>query len=161
MNGNEKAIIVLGAGLNGTEVSRTLKFRLDSALEVYRQHEGIKICVTGSKGRYEIIPEAVAMQKYLIDNDVPKEDIFVDPLSPTTYDNIKNALELFNQHGVDISHGILISTNHFHCYRSCAYAKMQGISNPTFAPSPLPLTVLLSSYTREFAAIVRLWVIKK
>ncbi len=157
----EKAVIVLGAGLNATQVSETLKRRLDSAVRFYNKHEGVTICVTGSQGQNEIIPEAQAMRQYLLDNSIPADDILYDPESPDTYTNIKNALTLFRERGVDLSGGVLIATNHFHCYRSAAYAKMHGIKAPTFAPSGLPLSQLLPSYSRELAAILRLWVLKK
>ncbi len=159
--GSEKAIIVLGAGLNGINVSETLKRRLDSAVDFYNKHEDVTLCVTGSQGKNEIIPEAVAMERYLIKVGVPKQNVLTDPDSPDTYTNIKNALLLFKQNGVDLSHGILITTNHFHCYRSSAYAKMHGIEKVGFAPSPLPKSMVLSAYSRELAAILRLWIFKK
>ncbi len=161
MTKKEKAVIVLGAGLNGTEVSKTLKSRLDSAIRFYNKHKGVTICVTGSKGYYEIIPEAQAMRQYLLDNGIPSVDILYDPDSHDTYTNIKNALILFDKHHTNLSGGVLIATNHFHCYRSAAYAKMQGITAPTFAPSKLSIPQLLPSYSRELAAIIRLWVLKK
>ena len=52
---NIDTMIVLGAKVNGTEVSNTLKLRLDEAIEYYNKHKSVNIIVSGGQGNYENI----------------------------------------------------------------------------------------------------------
>ena len=54
---NIDTMIVLGAKVNGTEVSNTLKLRLDKAIEYYNKHKSVNIIVSGGQGNYENINE--------------------------------------------------------------------------------------------------------
>ncbi len=160
-SGGEKAVIVLGAGLNGEVVSETLRHRLDGAIEYYNENEGVTLCVTGSKGRFELIPEAVAMERYLLDKGIPQQDILVDPYSDDTEQNIENAMKLFTENNIDVESGVVIVTNRFHCYRALGYAKKQGISNATAIPTSIPLMAVHSSHSREVFALLKFWVFER
>ena len=59
---NIDTMIVLGAKVNGTEVSNTLKLRLDKAIEYYNKHKSVNIIVSGGQGNDENITEALAMK---------------------------------------------------------------------------------------------------
>ena len=63
-------VIVLGAKLNGTVPSTSLKYRLDATLEYYQQFPEITIIVSGGQGNGENISEAKAMKQYLIDKGI-------------------------------------------------------------------------------------------
>ena len=67
---NIDTMIVLGAKVNGTEVSNTLKLRLDKAIEYYNKHKSVNIIVSGGQGNYENITEALAMKNYLVSKGV-------------------------------------------------------------------------------------------
>ena len=73
--GNEKAVVVLGAGLRGEQVSGLLARRLDAALAYYRQNPDVLLVVSGGQGPDEAIPEAEAMARYLQAHGVPGENI--------------------------------------------------------------------------------------
>ncbi len=156
--GSEKAVIVLGAGLNGEVVSETLRHRLDGAIQYYNENEGVTLCVTGSKGRFELIPEAVAMERYLLDKGIPQQDILVDPHSDDTEQNIENAMKLFDENNIDTDSGVVIVTNRFHCYRALGYASKQGINNATAVATSIPVMAVHSSYSREVFALLKFWV---
>lgn len=76
--GNEKAVVVLGAGLRGEQVSGLLARRLDAALAYYRQNPDVLLVVSGGQGPDEAIPEAEAMARYLQAHGVPGENILVE-----------------------------------------------------------------------------------
>ncbi len=59
-------IVVLGAGLNGTEVTPLLAARIDRALEIYRKTPGLKLIMSGGKGPDEVIAEGEAMRNYAL-----------------------------------------------------------------------------------------------
>ena len=75
---DEDAIIVLGAGIRGEQVTRILANRLNTAIEYHKKNPSAKIIVTGDQGqgRREFIPESLAMKRYLIAIGIPEEIIF-------------------------------------------------------------------------------------
>ena len=74
----EDAIIVLGAAVRGEEISGALQKRLDVAIEYYQKNPDVVIVVTGGQGPQEDITEALAMERYLLANGIPKEKIIED-----------------------------------------------------------------------------------
>lgn len=79
-------IIVLGAGIFTEEVTPMLKERLDRALEIYHHSENIpKLLVSGGQGPDEPIPESIAMQRYLIKQGVPNDNILLEQQSTNTH----------------------------------------------------------------------------
>ena len=81
-------MIVLGAKVNGTEVSNTLKLRLDKAIEYYNKHKSVNIIVSGGQGNDENITEALAMKNYLVSNGVNINNIIEENKATTTLENI-------------------------------------------------------------------------
>lgn len=88
------AVIILGARVFGDQVSYTLGARLEKGYEVYQSGKVKKIIVSGDHGQKEY-NEVHAMQKYLMDKGVPKEDIFMDHAGFNTYDTMYRAKEIF------------------------------------------------------------------
>ncbi len=158
--GNEKCVIVLGAGLRGERVSDILARRLDAAYEFYTENEDIVIVVTGGMGSGETIPEAVAMQRYLIEKGVPSEKIIVEDKSTSTQENFLFAKQLLLDSGFDLSQPIAFSTNHFHCYRSKQYALNAGFSDVSSIASRTGILSLTQAYLREVFAVLYYWVFK-
>ena len=85
---NIDTMIVLGAKVNGTEVSNTLKLRLDKAIEYYKKHKYVNIIVSGGQGNDENITEALAMKNYLVSNGVNINNIIEENKATTTLENI-------------------------------------------------------------------------
>jgi uncharacterized SAM-binding protein YcdF (DUF218 family) len=81
---NIDTMIVLGAKLDGSKVSNTLKLRLDKAIEYYNKHKDINIIVSGGKTNNSDISEALAMENYLIANGVNKDNIIKEDKATST-----------------------------------------------------------------------------
>ncbi len=65
--GQEKVVIVLGAGLRKDRPSLLLRYRLDKAYEYTVAHPDALVITTGGQGRDEWVPEGQAMRNYLIE----------------------------------------------------------------------------------------------
>lgn len=75
--GTEDAIIILGAGLDGEEPNTILKERLDLALEYVQDKPDMMIIASGGQGEDELISEAEAMRRYLVDHGIAPERIIL------------------------------------------------------------------------------------
>lgn len=157
-DGSEKSIVVLGAGLRGTQVSGVLARRLDAAYDYYEKHPEMTIIVTGGQGMQEAIPEAKAMLAYLVDKGVPAEKILMEDKSVSTEENFLFAKPILEQHGISADAPMVFVTNNFHCYRSEQYAKDAGFTNVRAIPASIDLSSVLPCYLREVLAVLYYWV---
>lgn len=114
---NHKAMIILGAGLWGSEVSPQLKRRLDSSLKLIEQNPELLVVVSGGQGDDEDISEAKAMKDYLVDNGADESKVIMEDKSTSTFENISFSKKLLTKWGLENSKIIIVSTD-FHMYRA-------------------------------------------
>lgn len=114
-------IVVLGAGLEGDQVSDRLKIRLDTSLEVIKNSDAI-IIVSGGQGQHELISEADAMYRYLVKNRVAESRIIKEEESTSTQENIRFSNRLMTHE----NSSVLIVTSDYHMYRAKMLGKRVG-----------------------------------
>lgn len=81
-------VIVLGARVKETGISKSLKNRLDKALEYLDENPGTILVLSGAKGEDEPVSEAEAMRDYLVYNGVREEQLILETRSYSTVENI-------------------------------------------------------------------------
>lgn len=122
VNEQYAAIIVLGCRImEGIRPSDMLKDRLDTALKTY-QHHKTKIIVSGDHGKVNY-DEVGVMKKYLIENNVPSEDIIMDHNGFSTYETMYRAKHTF------LINKAIIITQRYHLYRALYIANKLGIKS--------------------------------
>ncbi len=159
-DGDEQAIVVLGAGLNGHEVSGTLRRRLDAALEFANEHPELPVVVTGGQGPGELRTEASAMKEYLISNGMPEERILLEDRSTSTRENFLFAQRVLEENGWGRVTNVAFVTNRFHCYRAALIAERIGLETAG-VPATIGLTAALPCYLREVLAVLYYWIIDR
>ena len=124
-------IIILGSKVNsdGT-LTPLLKGRVDKAIEFgKKQYENTKKKIvyipSGGKGKDETISEAKAIEKYLLENGIHKNQIIIEDQSTSTYENMKFSKEKIDEKMKDAK--ISFSTTNYHVFRSGVIANEQGI----------------------------------
>ena len=154
VTGQEKAIIVLGAGLKGRSPNGMLAKRLDAAYEIWKQYPHIKILVSGGQGKDEIISEAQAMAEYLYKKDVPKDIVLLENKSTNTWENFEFSKEVLRQAGISAQEKIAFATSNFHCWRAKWTAQKLGFSQISVTPADTPISRLLPSCLREGGGVL-------
>ena len=149
---NLKYIIVLGAGLDGYKVGKTLQSRLDKAVEYYKLNPNAKIIVSGGQGKDEMISEAVAMKRYLIENGVNENKIIKEDKATTTLENLKFSKDILKNRK-DEKTKVLIVTNEFHLTRSMIIANILGVENEGLA-SQTPMKIRINYLIREYPTMI-------
>lgn len=150
-------VIVLGTGLKGSELSATLKDRLDASLPYIHVNPQIPVIVSGGQGPGEDIPEAVAMERYLVRNGISKEQIIVERRSTTTKENLLFSQALLQEKGA-LRTKIMIVTSDFHMYRSKLLAERIGFE-PYGISSDSPAHLKPTNMIREFLAMVKAFLV--
>lgn len=118
---NSDAILVLGCQvMEDGSLSLMLKDRLDKAIELYKQGIAEKIIVSGDHGREEY-DEVNAMKNYLIENEIPSENIFMDHAGFSTYESLYRAGYIFKVEK------LTVVTQEYHLYRAVYIGNKLGI----------------------------------
>lgn len=147
-------LIVLGARLYGDLPSPSLKNRLDIALEYLEEYPITKVIVSGGQGQDELVPEADAMKKYMVDKGIGEGRIIVEGKSTSTLENLKFSLEKIQGEASMDNVDIIVVTNKYHVFRSKFIAKRLGVQVKGL-PAEIPSTVVVSSYLREYFAVFK------
>ena len=147
-----KYLIVLGAGLDGYKVGKTLQSRLDKAIEYYRLNQNVKVIVSGGQGKDEMISEAEAMKRYLMENGVNENKIIKEDKSTTTLENIKFSKDIL-KYRKDENTKVLIVTNDFHLTRAMIIANILRVENEGLA-SQTPIKSRINYLIREYPTMI-------
>lgn len=112
------AVVVLGAGVNGTVPSLSLEVRLEAALDYIADKPDIPIVVTGSQGPGEDISEAQCMADWLIDRGVAADRILLEDQADNTEENIEFSIAMLHDNGIDVTSNIAVVTSDYHLCRA-------------------------------------------
>lgn len=148
--GKLDGIIVLGAQVRGTRVSRALAQRLDRAADYLQEYPNAYVIVSGGQGTGEDISEAKAMSLYLLDRGVEADRIILEDRSVNTVQNLKYSFALLRN---SEDHVGLVS-NSFHVFRAVHIANAQG-RNVTGIPAKTDWWMLPHYMMREGFALVK------
>jgi SanA protein len=115
------AILVLGAyTYESGHVSPILRDRLLVGLDLYEKQVAPKLLVSGDHGQHDY-DEVNAMRRFLEEQGVPPEDIFMDHAGFDTYDSMKRAKDIFEVKSV------LVVTQTFHLTRAVYIGRALGL----------------------------------
>lgn len=142
-------LIVLGAQIKGTKITKSLKYRLDMALLYLEKNKATKVIVSGGKGKNEWIAEANAMKQYLIEHGIEETLIIEEDQSRNTYENI-----FFSKKYIDKEQAVvIIVTNDFHVFRGMTIAKKQNLGIIKGLAAPTDRILRINYHMREVLAI--------
>ena len=150
------AVIVLGAGVNGTAPSLILQSRIDAAEAYLQQHPDIPVVLSGGQGPGEEITEARAMYIALTARGVDPTRLILEERSTSTAENFAYSKELLKDSGVDTDGAVIaVVTNGFHCFRAHLIAQRAELSAME-VPAEIPWLFLdVNYYVREAFALVK------
>lgn len=152
----EDAVIVLGAGVRGDVVTRTLQKRLDTVIDYAEKNPGAVIVVSGGQGPQETVTEGYAMKKYLVEHGVAAERILAEEQSTSTQENFQFSKQLLDRY-FNRPYRVAYVTNYFHAYRAGEFAKRAGLAAVSY-PAGLDWHQVPINYIRELFAVCALWV---
>ena len=150
------AVIVLGAGLNGRQVTPLLANRLRRGLDVYRrsrtENAGTVIITSGGQGPDEEASEAQVMSEWLIAHGVPSENVILEEHSRNTEQNLAYSRELLDSRHV-VGPVAVVSSN-YHAFRAALLMRRAGMNGYAIG-APTARYYWPSATIREFLAVVR------
>ena len=154
------AVVVLGAGVNGTQPSLSLYTRLTVALDYLEENPDVPVVLTGGRGYGEEITEAQCMYDWLTARGVDPARLILEEQAGNTAENFAFSKELLEEQGIDPAEdSVAVVTNDFHIARSRRIAVRQGYGHAFCVPAELPwLHLEVNYYLREAFAMVKTWI---
>ena len=148
-------LIILGAGLNGEQLSWTLWERMQKGLDYLEENPKAKVVLSGGQGPGENISEAEGMRRFLVGQGIADERILKEDQSTSTMENFRYSKAiLVRQAGFQDSERVAVITNDFHLFRSKILARRNGLI-PVGISSPTPWYLVPNVYLREYFAVVK------
>ena len=152
------AIVILGAGVNGTEPSRILWARLTAARAYAEKHPGVPIVCSGGQGPGEEISEAACMAQWLTAHGVAPERLRQEARSTSTAENFAFSEALLRAEGIGTQGTVAVVTSEFHLYRA---RRLAGEQRCIGVAAPLPDTafdaaITVNYYIREAFGLAKL-----
>ena len=154
------AVVVLGAGVNGTQPSLSLYTRLTAALDYLEENPDVPVVLTGGLGYGEEITEARCMYDWLTARGGDPARLIMEEQAGNTAENFAFSKELLEEQGIDPAENLVaVVTNDFHIARSRLIAARQGYGHAFGVPAKLPWRHLeVNYYLRESFAMVKTWI---
>ena len=153
-------VIILGAGVNGTEPSLMLATRLRAALDFVADRPDVPIICSGGQGAGEDITEAECMARWLSEHGVAAERIWKEEQSTSTRENFDFSKQLMAERGIDTTANFAFVTNDYHVARA---KRIAGVPWAYGVAATLPRnayydTLQINYYIREAFAMAELFV---
>jgi uncharacterized SAM-binding protein YcdF (DUF218 family) len=148
---NADYVIVLGAQVRGRRITKSLKARLNTAIDYLSKNSDTMVIVSGGKGQGEAISEAEAMKGYLVEHGIQEDRIIMESQSTNTYENIFYSKKLIQ----GTNRNIVIVSNGFHIFRAVRIAERQSIGLVKGLSAPTDHILLFSYYVREVLAVIK------
>lgn len=150
-------ILILGDAVKGERPSERLALRLDEGISQYRlfaENPNLKIIVSGGMGKDEYIPEAIAMQRYLISKGISENVILIESKATSTRENLLLSKSIINLdwQASEVPQ-VLIVSSWFHLYRVHLLADYYEYNYGTQSANT-PKALVIQPVIREWFAIV-------
>ncbi len=147
-------LIVLGAGLRGDALSKTLHLRMDTALDYLDAHPHCRVIVTGGRGFGETRSEAEAMAEYLAKHGMDRSRVLLEDKATSTMENLRLSKLLLQHHGGPPPWKAAVVTSDFHLLRARMLAERVELDLQP-VPAPTPWYLLPNACLREYFAVIK------
>lgn len=145
-------IIILGAQVRGNKPSATLEYRLEKGYEYLVAYSEAKAVLSGGQGPDEMMTEASAMYRYLVNKGISEERLILEDESHSTYENLTNSFKLIDAEKENAT--ISVVSNRFHILRAQIQAKKLGREVGGIGARSY-LYLIPNYYFREFFAVMK------
>ena len=146
-------LIVLGAGVRGTEPSEILADRIQMAAQYLKAHPEAVCIATGGMGTDENISEAQCIYNHLTALGIDGSRIWMEDKATSTIENFRYSIALIKEKNGAVPENIAVLSNEFHLYRASRMAQDCGLE-AKFIASPTSKPLIRISYTiREIFAL--------
>ncbi len=153
---NGDYLVVLGYKLIGDLLPLTLIMRLDKASKYLINNPNCKVILSGGKTNNSSLPEAIAMEEYLLKKGISKERIIKEMYALDTIDNIKYSKEI-----IKADSKVVILSSRYHILRVRMICKFLDVKAKFIASNSSPQDSIVNLFKEEYLIIKNYIMLKK
>ncbi len=145
--------IVLGAGVNGTEPSASLRERIRAAKAYAEAYPDSVLVLSGSQGPNEGISEAQCMYNKLTEAGIDPARLYMEDQADDTEQNILFSLDLIEQEFGSTPESVCIISSEYHLLRAGLHGKELGIHSLVYPARTDNRLYFCNMLLREIVAV--------
>lgn len=146
VKGRSDYVLVLGAGVRGSEPSEILQDRIDQAYSYLSKNPDVICVATGGKGSDENISEAQCIYDHLVAMGIDGSRIWLEEQATSTIENFNYSITLIQEKTGTVPQSVTILSNEFHLFRAGWMAADCGLE-ADFIAAPTSNGWIRVSYT--------------
>lgn len=151
-------VIVLGAGVNGTVPSLSLRERINGAYDYLVKHPDAICVVSGGQGNNEQISEAQCMFNELTRMGIDENRIWMEDQSTSTKENLRFSLNLIESRTGKRPDEIGLVSSEYHLFRAGLFAADEGVTSVGIPAKTSWISLRINYFLREIAGVWAYWV---
>ena len=146
-------VVVLGAGVNGTVPSLSLRERLNAAYDYLTAQPNAVCVVSGGQGAGEDITEAQCMYNDLTARGIDPDRVWMEDRATSTREYIRFSLDLIEEKTGIRPEKIGLVSSEYHLYRAGLFAREENVTSYGIPARTTWITLRINYYLREIAAV--------
>lgn len=146
-------VIVLGAGVNGTEPSASLRERIAAAQSYAEAYPNAILILSGSQGPNEDISEGLCMYNKLTEAGIDPNRLYIEDQADDTEQNIQFSLELIAEVFGETPDTVCIISSEYHLLRAGLHGEELGITPVLYPARTANRLYYCNMFLREIVAI--------
>lgn len=146
-------VIVLGAGVNGTKPSASLRERIVAAKIYAETYPEAILILSGSQGPNESMSEAQCMYDNLVLAGVSPSRLYIEDQADDTEQNILFSLDLIEQEFGHRPETVCIISSEYHLLRAGMYGEAAGVTPLLYPARTENRLYFCNMFLREIAAV--------
>lgn len=146
-------VVVLGAGVNGTVPSLSLRERLDAAYAYLVEFPECVCVVSGCQGDGEDISEAQCMYNELVKMGIDPNRVWMEDQATNTRENLRFSLDVIENRTGSRPEKIGIVSSEYHLFRAYLFARELDVGFFGIPTETSWLSLRVNYYLREIAAV--------
>ena len=152
--GEADYLIVLGTKVVYLEPSPQLQERIDAAADYLTAHPKVTAILTGGKGSYDTLAEAVCMYNSLVDAGISPDRLIKEPWATSTEENLEKSLPIIDAHAGSRPETVAILSSEYHLYRADLFAREMGLNTVLIPAKTGDILFLADSFLWEIFLIL-------
>lgn len=146
-------VVVLGAGVNGTAPSQSLRERLEAALTYLERYPDAILILSGGQGDQEHITEAECMYRWLMERGADPTRLRKEENATSTEENITFSLALIEAEFGMRPKTLGVISAEYHLLRASLLAKKAGVETVCFPSRTQNRLFFCTMFLREIAGV--------
>ena len=145
--------IVLGAGVNGTEPSASLRERIQAAKTYAETYPHAILILSGSQGPNEGISEAQCMYDKLTEAGISPSRLYIEDQAGNTEQNILFSLDIIEKELGEAPDAVCIISSEYHLLRAGMHGEALGITPLLYPARTENRLYFCNMFLREIVAV--------